>query len=144
LKIYQYKNLINTFEGILQLFIGLGAAVSGILMFVQPDGSLLGLPLNMLHGSPFVDFLVPGILLFSVNGLGNMLSAVLSFKQHAMAGFAGIFFGIGLVIWLYVQVSMISGGHWLQNFYFVLGIIELCCGIIIREAVNKNAAPGVI
>jgi hypothetical protein len=144
MKIYQHKNIVHNFEGILQLFIGLGAVVCGFLMFIQPDGSLLGLPLNMLHGSPFENFLVPGILLFLVNGLGNMVSAVLSFKQHDLAGFTGIIFGLGLVVWLFVQVSMIGGGHWLQNFYFVLGIIELCCGIIIREAVNKNAVPGVI
>ncbi len=138
MKIYQNKNLIHNFEGILQLFIGLGAIVCGILMIIQPDGSLFGLPLEMLKGSPFSNFLVPGILLLSVNGLGNVYSAILSFKKHAIAGFAGIFFGLGLIVWLFIQVNMIGGGHWLQYFYFVLGTIELCCGILIREVANNN------
>ena len=138
MKIYQNKKLIHNFEGILQLFIGIGAFVSGILMIIYPDGSLMELPLNMLHGSPFKNFLVPGILLFSVNGLGNVFSAILSFKQHSIAGFAGIFFGFVLIVWLYVQVNMIGGGHWLQILYFILGVIELSCGILIREVVNER------
>lgn len=129
---------IHITQGSLQLFIGIGAFVSGILMIIKPDGSLLSLPHDMLNGSPFTSFLVPGLLLLAVNGLGNIFSALLSFKQHSLAGFAGIFFGLGLVVWLFVQVNMIGGGHWLQYFYFVLGILEICLGILIRETFHTE------
>jgi len=138
MKFYRNEKIIHNFEGILQLFIGLGAVICGVLMIIQPDGSIIGLPLKMLYGSPFNNFLIPGILLFLVNGLGNVFSAILCFKQHALAGFSGILFGFGLIIWLFVQVNMIGGGHWLQYFYFILGVIELCCGILIREVVNEK------
>ncbi len=46
--------------------------------------------------------------------VGHLVSAVLCFKLHRIAGFAGIFFGFGLIIWLFVQVNMIGGGSWLQ------------------------------
>jgi len=112
LKIYKNVKAIHNIEGILQLFIGIGAIACGIMMIIQPDGSLLGLPLKMLHNSPFRNFMIPGFLLFSVNGLGNGFSSILSFKKHALAGFAGIFFGFGMIVWLFVQVNMVGGGHY--------------------------------
>ena len=127
------KKLIHILEGVLQFFIGLGAAVSGILMAIKPDGSIMQMPLSMLKGSPFTDFFVPGIILFLVNGLGNITAGILSFKRHKLAGFAGMFFGFGLIIWIFVQVNMIGGGHWLQYLYFTLGVLELLLGIAIRE-----------
>jgi hypothetical protein len=120
-------------EGILQSFIGIGAVVSGALLVLRPDGHYLQLPLDLLKDSPFRSFLIPGIILFSVNGVGNIVSAVLCFRIQRIAGFAGIFFGFGLIIWLFVQISLVGGGHWLQYLYFVLGVIELLLGIALRE-----------
>jgi hypothetical protein len=120
-------------EGILQFFIAPGAIISGLFMILAPDGSLMKMPLTMLSGTPFRDFLVPGIILFTVNGLGNLLSGVLSFRRHKLAGFAGITFGLGLMIWIFVQVSLIGGGSWLQYLYFGLGMAELLLGIGMRE-----------
>ncbi|MCX6247427.1 MAG: hypothetical protein NTW10_06815 [Bacteroidetes bacterium] len=123
-------------EGILQIFIALGAIVSGLFLIIAPDGSLMRMPLTMLKETPFTNFLIPGIILFTINGLGTLISGWLSFRQHKLAGFAGIFFGLGLIIWIFVQVSLIGGGSWLQYLYFVLGLAELLLGIGIREMKN--------
>ncbi len=127
------KKSIYLIAGILQFFIGFGAFISGILMMIYSDGKAIQMPLGMLKGSPFTDFLIPGLILSIVNGAGNIFSAMLSFKRHRLSGFAGIFFGSGLVIWIFVQVSMIGGGHWLQNLYFSLGFLEILLGFAIRE-----------
>jgi len=127
------KKAVYITEGVLQQFIGIGAFLSGILMMINPDGSAFQMPLSMLKGSPFTDFFLPGLILCIVNGAGNITAGILSFRKHKLAGFAGIFFGSGLVIWIFVQVSMIGGGHWLQNLYFTLGFIELILGFAIRE-----------
>ena len=125
-------------EGVLQSFIGIGAVICGALLVIGPDGRYLQMPIDMLRNSPFRDFLIPGVILFVVNGAGNIISAVLCFKMHRLAGFAGLFFGFGLVIWLFVQISMIGGGNWLQYLYFVLGILELLLGIVMREFERKQ------
>lgn len=126
-------------QALLQLIpIGLGACAGGVSLILKPDGSLMGMPPSMLYGSPFKDFLIPGIILLTVIGLGSILAAILSFRQHLLAGYAGIFFGIVLMIWIFVQVSMIGGGHWLQNLYFILGLVELCLGILIREMDERS------
>ncbi len=127
------KKAIHIAEGILQSCIGLSAVPSGLLLVIRPDGSLMEMPVSILKGSPFGDYLVPGILLFLVMGLGNLAAAILSFRRRELAGFAGIFFGFALVIWIFMQVSMIGGGHWLQYLYFFLGIAEILLGIAMRE-----------
>jgi hypothetical protein len=53
---------------ILHLLIGIGALISGTLLFVAPDGRLM-MPLDVLKGSPFNDFLIPGIILFVFVGI---------------------------------------------------------------------------
>jgi hypothetical protein len=120
-------------EGVLQALIGIGAVVCGALLIIAPDGRYLQMPLDMLKTSPFETFLIPGLILFFVNGVGNVVSAILCFRTHRLGGFTGLFFGFGLIIWLFVQVNMIGGGSWLQYLYFVLGILVLLLGIAIRE-----------
>jgi len=127
------KRVVHYAAGVLQILIGIGAVVSGALLVVGPDGKYMQMSVDMLANSPFRSFLIPGIILFGLIGVGNIIAAVLSFKRHRIAGFAGLFFGFGLIIWLFVQVSLIGGGNWLQYLYFSLGILELLFGIAMRE-----------
>ena len=127
------KRTVYFAEGVLQSLIGIGAVICGALLIIGPDGRYLQMPLEMLQNSPFRSFLVPGIILLLVNGVGNVGSAVLCFRLHSLAGFAGLFFGFALVIWLFVQINMVGGGSWLQYLYFILGIIQLLLGIAMRE-----------
>jgi hypothetical protein len=125
-------------EGALQALIGVGAVICGALLVIAPDGRYLQMPADMLRGSPFATFLIPGLILFLVNGVGNIASAVLCFRTHRLGGFTGLLFGFGLIIWLFVQVNLIGGGSWLQYLYFVLGILVLLLGIAIRELERKR------
>lgn len=54
----------------LMAFLGIGAiGGSGALIFSPSRKLLGGLPLSLLKNSPFDDFLIPGIILFSVLGV---------------------------------------------------------------------------
>ena len=132
------KRTVYFAEGVLQSLIGVGAVICGTLLIIGPDGRYLQMPIDMLSKSPFRNFLIPGLILFLVNGVGNVVSAILCFKMHRIAGFGGMFFGFGLIIWLFVQINMIGGGSWLQYLYFVLGILELLLGIVMREFERKQ------
>ena len=66
--------------GILQLFIALGALGGGWGLITAPDGSNLGMPLSMLEHSPFPDFLIPGWILLTVLGLGNLAAGTLTLR----------------------------------------------------------------
>jgi hypothetical protein len=133
------KRTVYFVEGTLQALIGVGAIICGALLVIAPDGRFLQMPLEMLKDSPFRNFLVPGLILLLVNGVGNTISAVLCFRLHRIAGITGMIFGFGLIIWIFIQVNMIGGGSWLQYLYFGLGILVLLVGIAMRETLLRSA-----
>lgn len=52
---------------IILLFIqGVMALLGGYKLIKDPSGSLIGMPITMLAHSPFSNFLIPGIVLFSL------------------------------------------------------------------------------
>jgi hypothetical protein len=56
--------------------VALGAIPAGLSMVIRPqDGSVLQLQTQWLDGSPFGDFLIPG-LFSGVLGFGTLLSAL--------------------------------------------------------------------
>jgi hypothetical protein len=117
------------FLGILQVFISLGAIAGGLVLIISPDGSIMHLPAGLLKGTPFPNFLIPGLILFTINGLGHLMAGILCFMKSKFAGWSGIFFGFGLMIWIFIQVSLIGGGDPLQYTYFFLGLFETILGI---------------
>jgi len=125
--------------GLLQAFIGLGAIGGGLMLLIDPSGAAMGLPVSMLEGSVFPDFLIPGLFLFSVNGLGSLLGAVLSFTKHHYAPLAALVLGAILVAWIVIQVGIIQSIHWLHALYFVLGLVELVLGLLVMRRQKKAA-----
>jgi len=119
--------------GAIQAFIGLGALGGGFMLVRDPSGSALELPMSLLEGSPFPDFLIPGMFLFAVNGIGSMIGAGLSFTRRRYAQEIAIVLGAILVTWIVIQVVIISSFHWLHVLYFILGVVELGIGLYIRR-----------
>ena len=125
--------------GSLQAFIGLGALAGGFGLVKDPSGSALGVPLSLLEGSPFPDFLIPGIFLLAVNGVGSMIGAGLSFTRRRYAQEIAIVLGAILVTWILIQVVIIKSFSWLHILYFILGVVELGIGLYIRRHRDKAA-----
>jgi uncharacterized membrane protein len=125
--------------GSLQAFIGLGALAGGFGLVKDPSGSALGVPLSFLEGSPFPDFLIPGIFLLVVNGVGSMIGAVLSFTRRRYAQEIAIVLGAILVAWIVIQVVIIRSFSWMHILYFILGVVEFGIGLYIRRRRFKAA-----
>jgi hypothetical protein len=123
--------------GILQAFIGVGAVPAGIAMIYNPSGSVLGMTVEMLINSPFADFLIPGIFLLVINGIGSLIGALASFLRHRFAGKIAIGLGIFLILWIAIQVYWL-GLHWLHILYFILGIIESVLGLKLQKSYNMQ------
>ena len=116
---------ISVIVGIIQSIVAVSAIPAGFLMILQPDGTKLGIPIEILGDSPFGDFFIPGLLLFTVIGLGQGFAAVSSFMQLIFYRTFGFILGIALVIWIIVQVYFINPIHFLQVIYFIIGITEV-------------------
>lgn len=121
----------------LQFLIGVGAVPAGFALIINPSGANLGLPLELLQGSPFGSYLIPGIVLFSVIGVGNIAGGILTLRRKAIAGEFAAVSGVLLMVWIIVQVLIIPF-HWLQPLYFILGLMVLILGRVVRKQLNQK------
>jgi hypothetical protein len=125
------KKRASLILGIVQLFVAIGAIPAGLFMIMEPHGTALGMTTEILKNSPFHNFLIPGIFLFTVNGVFNLIAAILSFCKFRFAGLTGLGLGIALIIWILVQVFSIGLNHFLQPAYFFIGIIEILISVVL-------------
>ena len=123
--------------GALQVLIGVGAVAGGLALVLDPSGESLGTPIELLEKTPFATFLVPGIVLFIINGLGSLTGAVASFARQRHAGEIAVALGVFLVSWIAVQVYWMEP-HWLHALYFGLGIVEAALGWSVRKSVLRR------
>ncbi|MEZ4862794.1 MAG: hypothetical protein R3C14_15870 [Caldilineaceae bacterium] len=128
------KSLFNIL-GVLQAFIGVGAVAGGLGLALDPSGATLGTPLALLEDTPFTTFLIPGIVLLVVNGLGSLAAAVASFTRQRYTGEAALALGAFLIAWILVQVYWMAGFHWLHWLYLMLGIFEVVLGWAVRREI---------
>jgi hypothetical protein len=120
--------------GLIQLFVAVMAIPSGLMMLYDTTGSLIGLPVDLLDGSPFKDYLIPGLFLFIVNGIGHLVAGILSLNNRLYSGILGIFFGAILIIWIIIQLYYTEGiVHFLQPLFFVIGGAEIVLGYLIAK-----------
>ena len=99
---------ISFILGVVQLLVAVLAIPSGFLMLLEPDGSGLGLSLDILQDSPFTNFIIPGLLLLTVNGIAQCFVSLSSFRQFSYYRILGFILGIILVLWIMVQIFYIG------------------------------------
>lgn len=107
----------------LQLFVGVMAVPVGLVMIADPHGSPVGIPQEWIAGSPFGSYLLPGVFLLLVNGIGQLAAAALAIGRHWLAPWAMAALGAGLLIWIAVQVLIIPLSF-LQPLIFAIGILQ--------------------
>jgi hypothetical protein len=91
---------------------GLGALAGGSLLVAAPDGRLMDMPVEIMHGV-FNDFLIPGIILFGLGILNT--AAFISVLRRSRIDWllAGLGLG-GLAIWFIVEIAILQEFHWLH------------------------------
>ncbi len=132
MKDIKYKGkLLAIILGLVQLFIGFGGISGGILLVIDPSGAKIGFELSLLTGTPFSDFFIPGLFLLLFNGIFVLLAAVASFKKYRYAGEIGIFFGVGLLVFMVAEIIWIGLVMWLQHLFLIIAVIEIFIGFFI-------------
>ncbi|MCM0650273.1 hypothetical protein NBE98_18055 [Clostridium swellfunianum] len=115
---------------ILHAFVGVGAVGGGMMAILNPQGPG-GMPADALKNSPFNNYLIPGIILFSVIGLGNIASALIIKYKAKFHAYVSSVFGWALVIWIIVQCIMLNTVVYLHVIFFIIGLIEAALAMII-------------
>ncbi|WP_075980686.1 hypothetical protein [Bacillus massilinigeriensis] len=129
--------------GILLSFVGIGAVAAGGGFIIDSSGSGLGMSVEILENSPFESFLIPGIFLLILNGIGSLIGAIFAFKNFRYSGISTIILGIIMIIWISIQVFWIGWISWLQPTFLVIGAMELLLGYFlnVRKVGNHEVFP---
>lgn len=134
-------------------FLGVGAIGGGGVLIVSPSGKLFGMPLSMLDKSPFSDFLIPGIILFTVLGLVPCLLVVALlkkpksrfaeqfnfYKDMHWSWTGGIYVAFALIIWIQLEMVFLQAVDWLHTLYMFLAVAILFVALLptVRNAYKK-------
>ena len=106
----------------LLIWLGVGALGGGAALVAKPDGSVMQMPLSMLAGSPFRDFLVPGLILGGFFGVGSLAVALIGVRRWRIAPFLAFAIGCGQIIWIVVELAIIKGVSILHPIFFLTGL----------------------
>jgi len=108
---------------ILHIFVGIGAIAGGMAAIINPNEPL-GMSTVYLRESPFTNYLIPGIILFVIIGLGNVASALTLHFKWKFQGYTSSIVSWALVIWIVVQCLIFSSVQFLHVLYFIIGLIQ--------------------
>jgi hypothetical protein len=111
----------------LEILMGL-AAVGGGLDLVLTNGQLMGMPAELLRGSPFGSYFIPGLVLLAM-GIANLASASAVLRRQPSGAQASVVVDIMWMGWFVVQIAVVGLMNWQQPLYFVLGLLIIVLAV---------------
>ena len=126
---------------VLEIFLGIAAVVCGVLFVIRPNGSLLGMTVADLIRGPFSDFLVPGVLLALVIGLGMLGAAAMVIQRREHAWRFTVAAGLAMVAFETVEIVTVRFNPQ-QLIYGALGVAVALLGLRLRGLPRSGAAGG--
>lgn len=120
---------MRRFLAALCLGVGISAIGGGVPLLIRPDGSLYGMPLSLLDHSPFVTFLIPGLLLVFVIGVGTTLAGAQVLRGSPRANVMAFAAGVALLTWIVVEMVLLRAAHWLQLGYLAVAVLIIAVAL---------------
>lgn len=118
------------------LLTGINAIIAGLLFIIDPSGKKMGMSTSYLYHSPFSTFLIPGITLFLVNGLLNIITAITTINKYKHYPVLILLQGLFLTGWIIVQVIWVKDFNALHLTMLSIGIVLIANGIILKRELN--------
>ncbi len=132
----RYSIFVNCFNGICAPLCGIWMMLSALVDLPLSWNDWM--PLSIYDPFPFHDVFFtshfwPGLALFLVNGVSNIVAIVMRFRKDERSWLRWCTVaGILLVIWTVTELFIIPNG--LSVFYFVLGILQLGAALYLARA----------
>jgi hypothetical protein len=111
------------------VLLGLGALAGGFALVSRPDGSVMQFDVALLAGSPFADFLVPGLILGGLFGVGSFVVVALGVRRSRLAPFLAFAIGCAQMIWIVVELAIIKELSFLHPTMFAIGLIIVAASV---------------
>lgn len=155
ISVFMKQKMARNILLILLAFLGLGAIFGGGVLIISPSGKLFGMPLWLLKDSPFNDYLIPGIILFTTLGIAPVAVTIALIKRPAYK-FAelfnfykdmywgwtySIYIAFALIIWIQIEITFLPAVHWSHTFYMFLAVAILFVALLpqVRVLYKKYA-----
>jgi hypothetical protein len=122
------------------LWFGALSALAGGVLGVFANGA--GVPLAYLHGTPFSSYLIPGLVLGVVIGGTQLAAAILLQRRHPYDLTAASVAGFGMIVWIFVELAVISEYSPLQALYLGVGMGELAL-VLLNLGLLAEANAGI-
>ena len=100
------------------------------------------MPLEWLDGSPFHDFLIPGLILGIAIGGGYLAGTALVLGGHHLAGWAAATLGLELIGWIVIEVAIIGPVSLLQPICAAWGVVVMLLGLRLARLDDAQRAAG--
>jgi len=125
-------------------FLSIGAIYGGLSLIIYPDGSFFEMPINLLHNSPFKNFLLPGIILLVTFGIipiytiyailkkpdNKFLQKLNLLYDYHFSWTFSVYIGLSLIIWINVQTLFFNAVDIIHTVYSSIGILIVCIALL--------------
>jgi hypothetical protein len=105
------------------VFSGVLAIPVGLMFIADPTGASMQLPPGWIEATPFGSYLIQGLYLFAVNGIGMLVLAALIVLRHWTAPWLTAILGVGLIVWIVVQLAIMPETMILQPIFLGTGLL---------------------
>ncbi len=129
------KIILRVFTVLLLLFLGFGGVYGAFMLLADTSGGNFLWSPELLEGTPFNDFLIPGIVLLIVNGLLPIFVAVLTIANTKNFPWWVIVQGILLIGWLTAEILFSRDLFSPQMHYpsYSVAILLILIGLILSK-----------
>jgi hypothetical protein len=121
------------------IFLGLSSFAGSVPLILDPSGGMLKMPLSLLDHSPFRNFLIPGLILFMLNGVLSLVIAIPVVRKTRNSGPWVALQGCVILGWITVQVILIRGVGWPHFVYWGTGLVLMACGWVLYRGAESKA-----
>jgi len=121
---------------LLHLLVGASAFYAGAAFIADPSGAALGMSTAFLAPSPFSDYLVPGLVLLAVNGVGQLACGVVVLRRRPGAARYSFLFGLVLAIWIVFHLLWVAASSWLQPAMLAVGLAQMALALVMTRRVR--------
>jgi hypothetical protein len=117
------RRIIHVILVVLTLFLAISTILGGIALIIN----LIEMPVELLQGSPFSDYSIPGLALSIIVGGTASFATILLIKRSKYELLFSTTAGVVIIFFEFVEVLVIGSpdgiAQFLQIFYFGLGTL---------------------
>lgn len=119
---------MSTISALLLLVTAISALVAGYSLMTDPSGNGLHMNPSHLRYSPFTNYFIPGLILFTVNGLLNCIAVLFIIFRQKQYALAIIFQGCLLLGWIVIQAYLLRELNFLHILFAGIAILLILLG----------------